>query len=250
MESRRPAEARQGALLGRRQRREVGEPASPGLVRLAACLVQGVVGQVGGQRLGPVAAVVVDAHPGAPPGMHQLVGQRGVGDEGQRDDPLAEQGEAGEGEPHRLGEGGQGEAVERVGAEALLEHRQVARRVRQVGVGETCVEGGGKEGAQPSAVGLALPCLPGADGDLDVAGVGVGVARGHAFAARALLDQRAGAHRALAVGQVERQRERARPRPPLRGSRLRWRRAVGDRVGQEQEGSRAERGARGLAEGR
>jgi hypothetical protein len=54
-----------------------------------------VVGEVGGEPLGPVALGVVDIDAVAPPVMQDFVGKGAVDDEGEADDPAAQQGEGG-----------------------------------------------------------------------------------------------------------------------------------------------------------
>ena len=68
---------------------------APVVNRLAALFLDQVIGQVAGQTLGPVAAVIVDIDTVAPPVMQDFVGIGRVQDKRETDDPRAEQGKGG-----------------------------------------------------------------------------------------------------------------------------------------------------------
>src|SRR5664280_810046 len=74
-----------------RQGSKISEPAASHFPRghFTRLFGKPVVGHESGQCFGPVAAFMVDSDPMTPPGMQDLVGQRTLLHEGERQDTLA-----------------------------------------------------------------------------------------------------------------------------------------------------------------
>ena len=129
---------------------------------LAGALAQQVIGQVGGEPLGPIAGLVVDIDAVAPPVMKDLVRVGGVDDEGQADDLRSEQREGGHavaGLPEILDQRELGERIvaDQPGIEVDVALRRVQIALCQGGVGLAQIDLGLECGVSgPSAVDIAL----------------------------------------------------------------------------------------------
>ena len=113
----------------------------PVLRPLAALLLEQMVGEVGGQPLGPVAAVVVGVDAVAPPVVQDLVGIGAVQDERQPDHLRPEQGERGHAEAGLPEVLHQGELGIGVAPDQFFVHGEIAAGHIQVPVGQRLVRG-------------------------------------------------------------------------------------------------------------